>query len=259
MGEVTAALVASLTCIAALALLGIAPFRDEFRSLPRRLAALVLWFLVLAFVVFLPVTAASSGEAVDPASVGFPWLFAGHMVLVLFLASWWWLRGDVTLADFLALRGFASWPQYFAVGLVVGMVAWAVTLAATGLLAGAWAHFSRVEVAAEIPPAVYWMAELPVWKKLVVIAVAMTVEEAFFRAFLQPRLGLSLASVFFALSHTSYGQPFLVVGVFIVSLFFGGLFARTGSLFAPMVAHGLFNGVQLFVVLPAIVRVFGTG
>jgi membrane protease YdiL (CAAX protease family) len=103
------------------------------------------------------------------------------------------------------------------------------------------------------------MAELPVWKKLVVIAVAMTVEEAFFRAFLQPRLGLSLASVLFALSHTSYGQPFLVVGVFIVSLFFGGLFARTGSLFAPMVAHGLFNGVQLFVVLPAIVRVFGTG
>ncbi len=257
MGEFPAAFLASLTCVTALALLGVAPFRDEFDTLGRRAVALVLWVVVLALVVFLPLTAASTGHGVDTESLRFPWLFLGHALLVAFLLAWWRLRADLPLRDFLALRHAEVWPKYVTIGLTGGVLAWAVTLVLTGLLAGAWTHVRELDVRAEIPPVVHWMATLPAWQKLVVVAVAMTVEEAFFRAFLQRRLGLWLSSVLFALSHFSYGQPFLVIGVFIVSLFFGWLFARTGSLVAPMVAHGWFNAVQLFVVLPAVVRLLG--
>lgn len=259
MSEIGAALLAGLTCVTALALLGIAPFRDEFRSLPRQLLALALWTAVLALVVFLPVVSASAGEPMDPAHVGFGWLFVGHALLAAFLLSWWRLRGDIGLAEFFALRRSVSWRSYVFLGLVGGAVAWVATVAVTGLLAGAWVKVQELPPTAEIPPVIFWMAELPAWKKLVIVLVAMVVEEAFFRAFLQRRLGLWLSSALFAVSHFSYGLPFLVVGVFIVSLFFGWLFARTGSLIPPMLAHGLFNGVQLFLILPAMVEWFGGG
>lgn len=254
MTEIGTAWLAALTCVTAFALLGIAPFRDEFRSRPRQLVAFALWTTVLTLVVFLPLASASSADPLDPARVGFGWLFVGHAILAAFLLGWWYLRGDVGLAEFFALRSFTAWRQYVFLGIAGGIVGWMATIVLTGLLAGAWVKTQELPPMAEIPPVIFWMAELPNWKKLLIIGVAMVVEEAFFRAFLQPRVGLWLSSALFAVSHWSYGLPFLVLGVFIVSLFFGWLFARTGSLLPPMLAHGLFNGVQLFLILPAVVR-----
>jgi membrane protease YdiL (CAAX protease family) len=103
------------------------------------------------------------------------------------------------------------------------------------------------------PPIVVWMANLSLGRKLVIVAAAMTAEEAFFRAFLQPRIGLLPSSILFALGHFNYGLPLLVVGVFAVSLVIGRCFERTGDLLPCMIAHAVFNGIQLLIVLPLVV------
>jgi len=102
------------------------------------------------------------------------------------------------------------------------------------------------------------MAGLSLAQKLAIIGVSMTVEEGFFRGFLQPRIGLMATSILFALGHFSYDLPLLVVGVFVVSLVLGRCFERTGDLLPCMIAHAVFNGVQLLVILPAVVHSWGT-
>jgi membrane protease YdiL (CAAX protease family) len=88
--------------------------------------------------------------------------------------------------------------------------------------------------------------------------VAMTVEEAFFRGFLQPRVGLVVSSILFAFSHFSYGLPFMIVVVFTISLIIGRAFERAGDLLPCVVAHGIFDGVQLLVILPWTVHHWGS-
>jgi len=82
----------------------------------------------------------------------------------------------------------------------------------------------------------------------------MTVEEGFFRGFLQPRVGLLVSSVLFAFAHFSYGLPSLAIGVFTISLLIGYTFDRTRSLVPCIVVHGVFDAIQLLVVLPWAVR-----
>jgi membrane protease YdiL (CAAX protease family) len=82
----------------------------------------------------------------------------------------------------------------------------------------------------------------------------MTVEEFYFRAFLQGRLGAFAASVLFLLAHSGYGEPFFVAGLVAITAVLATAFRRTGSTIAPIVAHGTFNAIQLFVVLPAVLR-----
>ena len=60
----------------------------------------------------------------------------------------------------------------------------------------------------------------------------------------------------FALSHFSYGLPFMIVGVFTISLIIGRTLARTGDLLPCIIAHGIFDGVQLLIVLPWVVRLW---
>ena len=97
---------------------------------------------------------------------------------------------------------------------------------------------------------------MPIAYKLIIVIVAMTVEEAFFRGFLQARFGLVVSSVLFALSHFSYGLPFMIVGVFTISLVIGRAFQRSGDLLPCIIAHGIFDSIQLFVILPWAVRMW---
>ena len=88
--------------------------------------------------------------------------------------------------------------------------------------------------------------------------IRLAVEEAFFRGFLQPRFGLVVSSILFALSHFNYGLPFLIVGVFTISLVIGLTLTRSGDLLPCIIAHGIFDSVQLFIVLPWVVRLWST-
>jgi membrane protease YdiL (CAAX protease family) len=128
----------------------------------------------------------------------------------------------------------------------------------TGAAAGAMLATGRVAEPTEAPPIMIWLAELPLTYKLTIIVAAMTVEEAFFRGFLQPRVGLLASSILFALSHFSYGLPFMIVGVFTISLVIGWTLMRTQDLLPCIIAHGVFDAVQLLIVLPWAVHMWPT-
>lgn len=245
----------SLVCVAALALTGCRPYVDEFRGRLRQTLAAFLLIGILAVAVFYPVTSFGEAEEIDPEAIWFPTLLAGHLVLVTFLLLWWRLRDRISFARFLSLSG-DRFSEMTREGVITGCRGWVLTVLVTGTAAGVAAATGGVSEPTEIPPLILWLAELPIIYKLIIVAVAMTVEEAFFRGFLQPRVGLVGSSVLFALSHFSYGLPFMIVGVFTISLVIGRTLARTGDLLPCIIAHGIFDGVQLLIVLPLIVRVW---
>ena len=58
----------------------------------------------------------------------------------------------------------------------------------------------------------------------------------------------------FALSHGGYGLPTLTAAVFAVSLAIGWALRKRGNLVPCIVAHGIFDAVQLLVVMPIAVE-----
>ncbi len=91
---------------------------------------------------------------------------------------------------------------------------------------------------------------------LVFVAVAITpavCEEALFRGWLMGTLRRKLAlapaivvqAVLFALFHMS---PLSIVALAFVGLYLGWLFERTGTLYAPMTAHCLYNATAILAV-----------
>ena len=75
-------------------------------------------------------------------------------------------------------------------------------------------------------------------------------EETFFRGFLQPRIGILASSLLFVLAHWTYGEPFMLVGVALLSLTYALLTRWRGSVWAAAAAHAVFDGVQLLVLVP---------
>lgn len=69
---------------------------------------------------------------------------------------------------------------------------------------------------------------------------AGTGEELLLRGAIQPRLGLVLTSLMFALLHTQYGLTYVLVGLFAVGMILGILRNRYGTM-AAIIAHALFN------------------
>jgi len=248
----------SVLCVAGLALFGCRPYVDEFRGRIRQTLATFLLVGILAVVVFLPVTSFGDVAEIDPDTLWAPALLVGHVVILAFLATWWALRGDELLARFLHLssRGVLDKIRQ---GVATGCFGWVLTILITSAAAAAFATSGHVAEPTAAPPIMVWLAALPWRDKLMIVVAAMTVEEAFFRGFLQPRVGLLFSSVLFALSHFSYGLPFMIVGVFAISLVIGRTFARSADLLPCIIAHGVFDGVQLFIVLPLAVRMLNGG
>jgi uncharacterized protein len=73
-------------------------------------------------------------------------------------------------------------------------------------------------------------------------------EELFFRALLQPLIGVVPQAVIFGVIHQTPGAArWLWAGwAGALGLVFGCLFAATGSLIGPLVAHALVNALNLF-------------
>jgi uncharacterized protein len=72
-------------------------------------------------------------------------------------------------------------------------------------------------------------------------------EELFFRALLAPTLGVVLSSVLFGLVHQVRGPSrwYWAGWAGAVGLALGGIFALTGSLWGPLLAHAAINGINL--------------
>ena len=107
-------------------------------------------------------------------------------------------------------------------------------------------------------PLLFWITVVAI------VTLIPLVEELLFRGFLQtffvdilgPRIGITLASLFFALFHYSAAQKFanieLLVGLFFVSYFIGIIYIRQKSLFAAIGFHAAFNAASLALFLSAV-------
>jgi len=169
---------------------------------------------------------------------------------------------DVTLARQLAEQfGFVarSVPRELGLGLLLGVGAWVVVLAgimAIGLLL--YALGAEGAVPKEPPALIPFIAGLPIWVKILIRLSAGVVEERFFRGFLQPRMGLLLSTALFALAHFSYGQPFMLIGITLLSLIYGLLVRWRQNIWPAIAAHTLFDAVQLLVIVPNALRLIET-
>jgi membrane protease YdiL (CAAX protease family) len=250
-GEMQLAALLALACLVGLRVSGRLDFvTDELRGTWRRWVGLAMLFAILALAVFYPVATFGEAAEFDPVDVNFWALFAGHLVLLGFLLAWWLVSGRPAWREYLSLPrqrlGRAVW-----LGAIAGATGWAVTLLVTAAVAASAGSVTDAPLAPrEVPPLMLWLAHLPVWRKAIIVVMAMTVEEGFFRAFLQPRIGLVLSTALFALAHFNYGLPLMVVAVFTISMIFGAVFEARRNLVPCIVAHGVFDSIQIFLIIP---------
>jgi membrane protease YdiL (CAAX protease family) len=217
-------------------------------------AWLGLFMLLLAALV--------TGAALKPATSSqlaktpFYSLFGLHAILVIFLIGWWLASGRPNLREYLNIQRQPA-GEVIATGVAVGVGGWIFTLMMAALVALILRNVGMLPEQPEPPAMIGWMAALPIWKKALIVLSAMTVEELFFRSWLQKRVGLIASTILFALAHFTYGQPLLLIGVTIISLVIGITFYRTKNVMPGIIAHGVFDAIQLFVIVPLAVRMMG--
>lgn len=230
----------------------------------RRAIALLILTFVLLLGVFSPLLTFDVAVTPDVELLDFTSLFAFQALLAISLGLWYGLGfagipvGDNPVKA--RLRGLAVFGlrarqplRELGFGLVIGIIAWAFVLAASALLAQGLIELGAGDLLApdaEPSPLIVWLAGLSVWRRCLISLAAGVVEEIFFRGFLQPRLGLVTSSLLFVCGHLSYGQPFMLFGIALLSLVYGWLYARRRNVWAAMAAHTLFDALQLLVVIP---------
>jgi membrane protease YdiL (CAAX protease family) len=205
---------------------------------------------VLVVIVVVPLFGGRDAAPPDLSGAGLLRIFSGQILLASFLAMWFALQQRDGWRTFLALPT-GAWPPRLRRGLRLGLSGWAITLAAMAILSVA-SSMVAIEPREGFTDLVVWLATRPLVFRVALVAAAMSVEEAFFRAFLQPRIGLFAATACFAISHLSYGSPAMGGGVFVIGTMLGLAFRRHRDLAVCMVGHGTFDAIQLLVVLPLV-------
>jgi membrane protease YdiL (CAAX protease family) len=216
------------------------------------------WFsLFLLGLTTMVVAASAAPTTVDQLKTAPYWsLFVSHVLLLIFLAGWWGLAGAPPLKSFLNMQGMEPGTATL-VGIAVGVGGWALTIVLAMIIGAILVGLGATPDNMKPSPMIPWMAALPFWKKALIVFMAMTVEEFFFRGWLQKRVGLIISTIIFALAHAGYGQPLMLVGITIVSLIIGYTFYRTRNLWPCIIAHGVFDAIQLFVIVPVVVKMTG--
>ncbi|HEX7151712.1 MAG TPA: CPBP family intramembrane glutamic endopeptidase [Thermoanaerobaculia bacterium] len=232
---------------------------DRFPSPVAKWFAYV-WLGVLMMGLTLVVTGAARQPATlkQLAQTPFYSVFSLHAILVVFLIVWWLVSGRPSMREFLNIR-HENGLEVTSVGISVGVGAWMIMIA-VALTAGLILQATGGMPANPEPPAmISWMVALPIWKKALIVLSAMTVEEAFFRSFLQKRIGLIASTILFSLAHFTYGQPLLLIGITVVSLIIGYTFYRTKNVLPGVIAHGVFDAIQIFIIAPLALKIAGAG
>ena len=158
---------------------------------------------------------------------------------VLFGAAWLW-RG--------AVRGLPLWRSEPGGSIdwvrdpLIGAIAAALVIALSAVLT---ARTAMGRALAEALGAA--LGPLRVRDCAVLALVSGLGEEAVFRGALQPEVGLLWASLLFAAAHFVPRRGLRVWSVFALGagLLLGALYAATGNLVAPVVAHASINAVNL--------------
>ena len=244
----------------------------------RRAAATALLSIALYFGVFAALGALGQGGGTPFTGIPDWQLFALQILFAATVAGWFALgfagapAAPVTGAAeaareglgarFAGQLGFAT-PRVgreVGLGFVAGISAWVIVLAGVLLVFLTLAAVFGDEILPQAPPAVIpWIAGRPVLLRLAIALSAGVVEETFFRGLLQPRIGIAASTVLFAMAHLSYDQPLMLVGITFLSLFYGALVKWRQSLWAAIVAHFLFDAIQLLIVIPAVLKLVYAG
>jgi uncharacterized protein len=232
---------------------------DHFSSPVMRVLA-YLWLAVLMFGLVILITGSSLRvpTARELARVPFYSLFGLHAILFVFLVGWWLLTRRPPIGEFLNIPRRGN-GEAVLTGFAVGVGGWLFTLAVALMIGLILTASGLIPKNPQPSPMVAWMAALPIWKKGVIVLSAMTIEEAFFRGWLQKRIGVIASTALFALAHSGLGQPLLLIGVSVISLVIGFTFYRTKNLLPGIIAHGIFDAVQLFVIIPVVFKMSGMG
>jgi membrane protease YdiL (CAAX protease family) len=144
-------------------------------------------------------------------------------------------------------------------GLLLGIAAWLAVIVSVAAVAFfiIYGLGAKGALPKQPPELIPWLAALPFALRLLLALSAGVVEEAFFRGLLQPRMGIVLSTGMFILAHTAYGQPFLLLGVGILSVIYAFLVRWRQNIWPAMAAHALFDGVQLLVIIPMALKLMG--
>ena len=222
---------------------------DRFKTVGMKFFAYGWMGLFLLLLGVLVANAAKNpARASDLARTPFYALFSLHAILIMFLVGWWLATSRPPLHEFFNIQR-ENRGEAVLTGLAVGIGGWIFTLVVAVAIAALLSATGLIDNP-KPSPVIGFMASMPWWKKAILVFSAMTVEEAFFRAWLQKRIGLIASTTLFALAHFTLGQPLLLIGVAVISLVIGFTFYRTKNVLPGVVAHGVFDAVQLFVIIP---------
>lgn len=159
--------------------------------------------------------------------------YAGLGLLAL---AWRWGQGQSVW------RASSDLPVHWARDIGLGLLAGAAVIALSAELTRRtrWGDALARRLAETLGP----LRPTQCW---LLAAASGIAEEAFFRGALQPAVGLVAASVLFAAAHFVPRREMLPWSGFSLAagLLLGGLYAATGNLLAPIVAHVVVNGVNL--------------
>ena len=232
---------------------------DRFSS-PLMKGLAYLWLALLMFSLAILITGSSLRipTAKELARVPFYSLFGLHAILFVFLVGWWLLTSRPPIGEFLNIPRRGN-GQAVLTGFAVGVGGWIFTLTVALMIGLILTASGLMPKNPQPSPMVAWIAALSLWKKALIVLSAMTIEEAFFRGWLQKRIGVIASTILFALAHSGLGQPFLLIGVALISLIIGFTFYRTKNLIPGIIAHGIFDAVQLFVIIPIVFKMTGMG
>lgn len=127
-------------------------------------------------------------------------------------------------------------------GVLLGLAFAGLVIASTAVLVARfdWAK----SVAHELGP---FAVGLTGPQLVAMLGLAGLAEELVFRALLAPTLGVVVSSVLFGLVHQMGGKArwYWVIWASLVGLGLACLYATTGSLVGPLVAHAVINGVNV--------------
>jgi uncharacterized protein len=138
----------------------------------------------------------------------------------------------------LALAPIESWVVSGAMGLGAALL----VIVSTRACATRFAWAQRLHL--DLRPFAHGLA---LWQVVVIAGCSSLGEELLFRGLLMPWLGLLPAAVLFGVLHQVPGPArwVWVTWATAVGILFGAIFAASGSLIGPFVAHALINAVNL--------------
>jgi membrane protease YdiL (CAAX protease family) len=229
---------------------------DSFPSETRKRIALVLLVVVLLLCVVAPFASGLSGRPAEPRDLSPVSAFALHAIFLLFLVAYYFLSGRPPIVDFLRIR--TNHPfRLLAAGFPIAAFAWGISIG--GMLVVQWVAslLAPAALKPQISPVIPWIVALPVGFKIAIVLSAMIFEEAFFRSFLQPRIGAVGATIFFTIAHGVYGNPAMLVGILILASVLALTFELYRNALPGVVAHGVFDAFELFILIPLALRFVG--